>query len=221
MLVKLGALVSEARGSTGGTVFSRNRYGAYTRNRTKPVDPSTAGQNDQRTRMSNSVVQWRALTDAQRIAFNAKALVTDFTNRIGESFHPSGMNLFIRSANLLQQAGLAAITVPPVTPIIDDAGCFSSYDVGVGLNLNASEGDWPANAVLLTQYAIDLSNSTNYFKGPYTLTASVIAASFVAGVSLLVLDANLQADSVQAVAWHLVAPDGATSAIRRRRTFKP
>lgn len=221
MLVKLGAVVAEARGSVGGAVFSRNRSGAYVRNRTKPVDPSTARQNAQRTRMSASVVQWRALDEAERLAFNAKALVSPFVNRLGETINLSGMNLFMRSANLLAQAGIAPITVPPVSPILDDKGAFASYTGASGLELNSTVADWPTDSIMLAGFAIDLTNSTVYFKGPYPKAAVLAALDFTLDVAVLEADADLQADSSQGVTYRLVAPDGAASAIRYARTFKP
>lgn len=221
MLLKLGSIVAMASGSVGGTVFSRNRSGAYTRNRTMPVDPGTNSQNLQRGRFSCAVLAWRALTEAQRQAFNAKALVTDFTNRIGESIHPSGMNLFMRSAVLLSQAGLAGITVPAVDPILGDFCTFTSFDPVNGLEMNSNATEWPAAAVLLVQYAIDLSNSTNYYKGPYPLSTTMVVADFTLDVAEIVPLLGLQVDSVQACSWRLVGTDGAASAVRRFRTVYP
>lgn len=221
MLVKLGGLIAEARGSTGGVVFSRNRYGAYTRNRTKPVDPSTSAQNDQRTRMSASVVQWRDLDESERRAFNAKALTTPMTNRLGETFNPSGMNLFIRGATLLQMAGIAAVTVPPVNVSINDGHCYTDYVVDPGLVIHSEVSTWPDNAVLLAWRQVDLSPSIYYYKGPYAKASVITSGNFADDAYTLVADADLQADSVQMVCWRLVGADGAASAKRYRRTRKP
>ena len=221
MLVKLGHIIAEARGSTGGTVFSRNRAGAYTRNRTKPVDPGSAKQNTQRSQMSASVAAWRALTAAQRDLFNAKALVTSFTNRLGESFHPTGMNLFVRGHQLLLACGRVGVTDPPVTPVLDDKASNVTYDVVDGFEVNTTIADWQADSNLLVWHQNDLTNSTFYFKGPYSQARVLGNGNFPAGSFILTADADLDADSSMFAAWRYVENDGSASAIRRGRAFKP
>lgn len=221
MLVKLAAIVAEARGSVGGVTFARNRYGAYARNRTKPVDPASSTQQEYRARMSAAVVAWRNLTATQRDAFNAKALVTDFVNGLGEAIHPTGMALFIRGFNLLDIAGLAQVTTPPVTPIIDEAQSTLTYTADPGLQHNTTVADWPTGATMLLWHTRNLSNSTYYYKGPYIFQISLLAAGYTADVKLLAEDASLDADSSQFAMWRLVGTDGAASALRRGRAFKP
>lgn len=218
MLVKLGALVAVASGAMGGIVAARNRSGAYLRNRTIPVDPSSTAQNIQRSRMAAGASLWRALTEAQRQAWNAKAATTAFVNRVGETIHLTGMNLFVRSSNLLQSAGLGAITDPPVNPIIQDHGSSTAYSGATGLDMLSDADNWPVNAVLLVSYAIDLPNSKNYYKGPYPLSTTLALADFTAGVALLVAFGDLQDDSVQACSFRLVAEDGSASSVRYSRT---
>ena len=43
-LIKTGPAVAVISGSVGGTVFSRNKGGAYMRNRSIPVNPQSAAQ---------------------------------------------------------------------------------------------------------------------------------------------------------------------------------
>jgi hypothetical protein len=221
MLVKLGGLLAEARGSVGGSTFARNRYGAYVRNRTKPVDPGSAAQVLQRGRMSASVTNWRALTAAQRDTWNAKALDTHLVNRLGEPFHPTGMNLFTRSDNLLALAGLTGVTDPPSSPIIEDFGSFASYTGASGLEHNSTTASWPTAAVMLLWFQLDLTNSTYYYKGPYANFQTAVLADYTADVIILEADATVATDTAQGVSWRLVSTTGAASAIGRMRTFKP
>lgn len=223
MLVKLGALIAEARGSTGGVTFARNRYGAYTRNRTKPVDPGTNKQTEFRTRVSAAVVAWRALTAAQRQAFNAKALTTDFVNRIGESFHPSGMNLFVRGYNLLDMAGLAQVTSPPVSPIIADGAAYIRFEVGAGKGLihHSTVSEWPSGATMLCWYVWNRTNSTFFYKGPYSHFSKVLGAEYTDNEVTLRLYGYIDEDSSMFAMWRLVGTDGAASHARRMRTFRP
>lgn len=221
MLVKLGGTIAEARGSMGGATFARNRYGAYVRNRTKPVDPASAKQNTKRTQMAACITAWRALTAAQRDLWNAKALVTDFVNRIGESFHPSGMNLFVRGHALLLASGRAGVTVPPVLAVIDDKGTDVSYTVDPGFEMNTIIADWPADTTMLVFEQDNLSNSTFFHKGPYAIQRVLGNGNFPAGSFTLQANADLDADSSMFACWRLVLNTGAASSMRYGRAFKP
>lgn len=220
-LIQLGPIVSEIRGSAGGSTFARNRYGNYVRRRTKPVDPGSEKQNLQRTQLSAAVVSWRGLTAAQRDLWNAKALITDFTNRLGSSFHPSGMNLYMRSAQLLLAAGMAAITDPPVTPVIDDHATGITYAVDPGLEINTTIADWAATCALLIWHQNDLPNSKFFFKGPYSTFRNLNNVNMAGGSYTLTVDGSLDADSSMFVKWRFLQPDGSASEIRRGRAFKP
>lgn len=220
-LIKLGPIVSEARGSSGGTVFARNRAGAYIRARTKPVDPGSAKQNTQRTQLTACVGSWRGLTAAQRDLWNAKALITDLTNRLGESFHPSGMNLYMRSAQLLLAAGMTAITDPPVTPVIDDHASNITYDGVDGLEINTTIADWAATCAILVWHQNDLPNSKFFFKGPYAIFRNLNNVNMATGSFTLTAVADLDLDSTMFAKWRFLQPDGAASEIRRGRAFKP
>lgn len=221
MLVKLGPLIAEARGSIGGATAARNRYGAYFRNRTKPVDPSSAKQNTQRTHCASAVSAWRSLTAAGRDLWNAKSLVTDFTNRIGESFHPSGMNLFIRSDMLLTACGREGVSIPPVIPVIDDRGTRITYTVDPGLDVLTTIADWDLDMTLLVWEQKDCSNSKYFFKGPYSIQRVLGNANFIGGSFTIEVDGDLQADSSMFCKWRLVDNLGGASAIRYGRAYKP
>jgi len=220
MLIKYGGLVGDARGSLGGTTFSRNHYGSYARQRTKPVDPGSTLQNTYRTRMAAAVVAWEALTSAQKLAWNAKGSTTNFTNRLGDSYTPTGSNLWVRSYNLLEQAGLTAITDPPIFPVIDDVGTALTFDGTDGLVLTTTSADWPAAAVLLVWYAIDKTKGTYFYKGPYPNATSLVAGDFTLDEAILVATAGIQAGSSQFAAWRLVGTDGSASTMRRGRVEK-
>lgn len=221
MQVKWGALIAEARGAMGGIVASRNRAGAFLRNRTKPVDPGSAKQNIQRSNMTNGVAQWRDLSAAARDLWNAKALVTSFTNRIGESFHPTGMNIFMKSAQLLLAGQLTAITTPPVLPVVDDTGITCTYTLDPGLEMNAEQAALPIGSSVLVWYQYNMTNSTYYYKGPYANTAILNPANFITGAFTILADAGIEEDSSMAVAWRVIQADGGSSAIRRVRLYKP
>lgn len=220
-LILLGGNLADIRGSVGGVTYARNRYGLFQRNRTKPVDPASASQEAFRTRFAAAIPNWHALTAAQRDLWNAKALNTDFVNALGQSFHPSGFNLFARADLLLDMAGLSGVTSPPLTPTIDDAGSSLTYTADPGLEHNSTTANWPAAAVMLLWHQRSLSSGIYFYKGPYTRFSHKVAGDYTADKFLLTAAANLDADSAQFAAWRLVGTDGAASAMRRGRAFKP
>jgi len=220
-LIKLGPTIAMAAGSIGGTTYARNRYGAYIRNRTKPVDPGSTNQNAYRTRVSNAVAAWQALTAAQRAAFNNKAKTTGLVNRIGESFHPSGINLFIRTYNLLDMAGLSQVTVPPATPLAPDPKSDFGYQAGSGFRYTCDHSLIDSGAYALVWHTHDLTNSTYFYKGPYPDFIALLDTSLAGDAYDIVPDASMAADTSAFGMVRIVQTDGAASHARRGRGYKP
>lgn len=131
MKIKWGALVVDGRNKIGGQVASKNRAGAYMRNKVTPVNPSTSFQINARARFASYAQGWRGLTQAQRTAWNA--VVGDFakTDIFGDIKNPSGFNLYVALNNNLDNVGGTPITSPP-SPV--GVNVFSS------LSLAAAEG---------------------------------------------------------------------------------
>lgn len=97
-LIKLGPIVEEASGSESGTTFSRNRYGAYTRKRTTPVNPSSSRQQTIRAIFQAVAARWNdTLTDAQRAAWNLYGNSVVMKNALGQDIYLTGFAHYIRS----------------------------------------------------------------------------------------------------------------------------
>lgn len=113
-LIRLG-LGSQASGSLGGTVFSHNRFGAYIRARSIPVNPNTARQVAVRNFVTNLSQDWNnVLTQAQRDAWNEYAANTLFTNKLGEAINLTGLNVYVGSNSQALLAGLARVNDAPI-----------------------------------------------------------------------------------------------------------
>lgn len=85
-------------GSSGGTVFSHNRFGAYIRPRTVPVNPNTERQAAVRNAVRSLTIAWEnALTQPQRDAWNVYAANLVWQNRLGDPVHLTGLNHYVRS----------------------------------------------------------------------------------------------------------------------------
>lgn len=107
-LVRYGGGVVQASGSIAGDVFARNRYGNYTRARTKPINPNSSYQQAVRSAVAYLTQEWRdELTAAQRTAWETYANSIVMKNRLGENIKLTGFTHFIRSNSIrLVQGGV-------------------------------------------------------------------------------------------------------------------
>jgi hypothetical protein len=114
MKAKFGSIVVAGSGKIGGHVASRNRAGAYIRTKVTPVNPSTSYQQAIRNRLTGISQAWKALTAAQRLAWNAAVGDYAKTDVFGDIRNPSGFNLYQRLNNNLLVIGASQISDPPV-----------------------------------------------------------------------------------------------------------
>ena len=114
-LIRFGGVASEARGSLNGVVFSRTRAGAIIRNRTNPIQPNTPSQSLQRAAMQVATDLYKALAPEDLQAWSTAPSDAGFTsqNALGESYTPSGKQVFTQCAMNLQSAGIAVTSNPP------------------------------------------------------------------------------------------------------------
>lgn len=112
-------------GSTGNKTYSRNRYGAYTRRRTVPVNPNSAKQNRARMAFRAAVEAWGStLNSTQRSTWNNWAAATPWLNKVGQSVRLTGQAAFIRSASAWLQSGIVLAGNYLLPPIQNDVGAI-------------------------------------------------------------------------------------------------
>lgn len=112
-LVRFGGGVAEIRASVAGTTYSRNRGGAYQRNRVKPLNPRTAFQTQQRDRLSDLSTNWGGLlTQAQRDQWTSFAALYPRTNVFGAAVVLTGQQFYVAVNTELLSAFLPVLTVP-------------------------------------------------------------------------------------------------------------
>lgn len=184
MLIKPGPIVAAMSGSIGGIVASRNRGGAYFRNRTIPINPNTDRQSQVRDALAFLADQWAATLNAgQRIAWDLYATNVEMTNRLGEATHYSGYNHYIRSNLTRKVGGLGLVQDGPVDftiPAHDPAFSITasegtqeiSYAYDAGMDWADENGAWLALFQGLPQ-----NPQINFFGGPYR------GHSFVEGIN--------------------------------------
>lgn len=102
-------------GSSGGTTFSRNRYGLYSRNRTTPINPQTVKQQQQRQLFSTYTLLWKTLTSGKQLGWETFALTHPVTNRLGQQVILAPNAMYVRTQLVRVSAGLTPDDDPPST----------------------------------------------------------------------------------------------------------
>ncbi len=119
-LFKGSAVVGAISGKTGGTVFSRNKSGAYLKGFVVPTNPNTIKQQDVRSSFANLVGLWKGLTKAQQQAWIDITPQYPYQNRVGDTKEYTGQQLFIKLNMNLDVVGAAVLNTPLVPEAFSD-----------------------------------------------------------------------------------------------------
>lgn len=128
-----GPMVAAISGSQGGTVFSRNRYGAYTRFRAIPVTSTTEFALNAKSRLATASQAWNSISAAQRLSWKSWAAQNPVVDPLGQQQILAGNAAYIQL-----NARLAAQGTPPISapPIVDAPTALltlsATYDIGAG-----------------------------------------------------------------------------------------
>lgn len=175
-LVKFGGGVVQMSGSIAGTVFARNRFGNYTRPRTKPVNPRSPRQTAARVIMQYLAEAWREspMTDNIRAAWQVYADSVNWNNRLGEQVTLTGFNMFMMGNACLQDVGAALVTTAPVVlglPAGDPNFLVSNLSEATqDFDYAFDDGfDWCSedDAYLIIHQGKPVAPSHNFFGGPW------------------------------------------------------
>jgi len=107
-------------GRRGLNVSQAGQFGLVSRALAIPANPRTASQMSVRTNLSRVAAGWRALTEAQRVAWVAAAKDVKSTSRLGQNGTLSGFLLFTKINCTLAQFGQAQVVAPPEHPLFPD-----------------------------------------------------------------------------------------------------
>lgn len=127
------AIVADMRNKLNGTVFSKNRYGAYARTKVSPVNPQTPRQSAIRAIFGSLSQAWRGLTEEQRLAWINAAPNFPVTDQFGNIRYLSGNALFVRLNTVLLNAGEAQMSMPP-----SPEGVTAAYIMGASGNISST-----------------------------------------------------------------------------------
>lgn len=116
---KMGMWMTDARGKSGGHVITKNRQGQAVRTKVTPVNRRSNSQQNSRSKFTTLSQAWRALTQAQRDSWNSASGDTKRSNIFGDSYSPTGKNLYMIVNENLLLANQAIVTDPPAidTPV--------------------------------------------------------------------------------------------------------
>lgn len=179
--IKYSALVSDMRNKLNGSVLSKNRYGAYVRNKVTPVNPQSSFQQAVRQRLAAFSSQYRGITQAQRMSWINGAINFPFTDIFGDIKHLSGQTLFVKLNTNLDLAGQPSIQAAPMPvgiPELAVTAVESTLAAGeiTALDLTVSAAVVPAGFALAIYATPPTSPSIQFVKNRYRFigTASAV-----------------------------------------------
>jgi len=174
MLVQYGGGITDARGSIGGQTHSRNRYGAYVRARTTPVNPRSARQMAARAKLSQAAAAWRLdCSQANRDAWDVFGANVPATNKLGAVINLTGYGQFVKSNTVALNAGIPLILTGPAIMNLpgQDPAFAAAIDAGTGLiTLTFDDAlDWcdDDGGALIVQMGLPQSAQIGFFDGPW------------------------------------------------------
>jgi hypothetical protein len=110
--INLTAIVSDIKGKSNGSVFSRNKGGNYFRNNPKPVQQKSQAWGKQKTRFSSVSTQWKALSEEDREAWTTIAPEYPQVDTWGKTYIPSGYQLYMKLNSQLFSNGFPILQTP-------------------------------------------------------------------------------------------------------------
>lgn len=174
---------TQVSGSIGGTTWSHNRFGAYKRNRTVPVNPNTDIQVQTRNILKSLAIGWETfLTQAERDAWKVYADNVPWVNRLGQSVFLTGSNMFIRTNVARQLAGPAYLATAPIVFDLAPAELLLAVTASEATqNLSVTFDDaltWVDTANAFQSVAVGLPQNPNirFFGGPFRLTLPILGS---------------------------------------------
>jgi len=112
--IKLGALAGQVSGSIGSETYSHNRFGAYVRLRSIPVQPNSAAQLMRRAELATRSAAWSALGDSTRLSWKVWAQNNPIVDRLGDKRILDGHMAFVMCNARLAPLGWPTFTTPPI-----------------------------------------------------------------------------------------------------------
>lgn len=173
------AIVADMRNKLNGTVFSKNRYGAYTRTKVTPVNPQSTAQQLVRQYFGSHAQAWRGLTEAERQSWIDGAGQFPMFDVFGNSKILSGQALYNRLNTNLTTAGASPIATCPA-PVAIPLNVITSATAAAGagtLSVAFAASPVPADFALVIMATPPVSPGINFVKPKYRIISIQAAAA--------------------------------------------
>lgn len=183
--VKYGSIVTEIKGKIGGQSFQKGYGGKIMKNSQKAMvlKHIWAYRNSDKIKNSYMVVSqsWRALTDDQRSAWNAAGSSFPAYNKFGDTYTPSGYQLFMKCNTFLEGAGLSLIDTPPIPPVYPPADALTFAEPTPALLRMQVPGGLSGGFILVIEATNMISAGARSSRGGYKIVkyATSLVASHV------------------------------------------
>ena len=175
--ILFGLVVTDARGKLGGHVFTKGRSGNTLRTKGIPTNPQTAAQQAIRAALGALSSAWRSLTEAQRASWNSAVESFMKTNVFGNSYAPSGKNLYVSLNQNLSNAGQTAIESAP-EPAAVSAAAISEFNINLGfMGMQLSWADTTTGQTVLVFVTPPMSAGKYFVKSQYRLLSTAVQSS--------------------------------------------
>jgi hypothetical protein len=174
-----GVAVSQVSGRVGGTIFSRNRGGAYMRNGSKPTAVTTPAAQLIKAMTAQASQAWAVLTEDLREQWREWATQNPVINRLGQSRTLSGHQAFVKLNVRLLYANASLIGSPPVVPAPQPVTPGTITFTDSPLALTVAFSPTPLGTGIAAQCFAYLSNSPGvaYVKNRLALVATGATAT--------------------------------------------
>ena len=175
-MAKFTPIAGQITGRIAGVVYSRNKYGHYVRAFRAPRQPGSTPQMRVRAHFLNASTSWRALSEAQRSAWNAYAAETRRRLPGGETGSLTGLASYLSVFTVARLAGISGAIGTPSR----GAGRLAVPDPRgievVGGRLNVAQ--IPSGATRMVVWVQEGSAGRNQASGPWTLYYAGTVAGF-------------------------------------------
>lgn len=175
---KWGALLVDGRGKVGGHVLTKNRQGAAMRTKVTPSNPQSTAQVLARNSLSAFSQGWRDLTPAERLSWESASQDVNRQNIFGDSYNPTGKNLYTLTNINLALAGSAAVTEPPAFEAASNLTALAlASNTTAAQTVSFAPTPVPADNILIIEATRPLSAGTTVPGKQFRKVTTVAAAA--------------------------------------------
>lgn len=184
--IQFGSFVTDMRGKVGGSIYSKNAFGSYVKNKTIPINPNTPAQQAARAQFATVSQDWANLTRAQKRAWGANAINYQQKDVFGKVYTPSGFGMFMSLNGNLSTVGAEKLVAPPsITPPPDMYDFNMDADISAtAINVFETGMAVPADTAWVITMTPQVNNSVNTQFVAKSKIAIIPAGTQLANVNL-------------------------------------